>query len=51
MPVDEYEELKKRMEKRRETAKQKRDKIEEVKPMVFRLLLMMLWAKITGGGR
>lgn len=51
MQRDEYAELRSRMEKRRELAKQKRDEIEEVKPMVFRLLLMMLWAKITGGGR
>ena len=47
----EYEKLRERIEKRRELAKVKRDKMEEVKPMVFRLLLMMLWAKITGGGR
>jgi hypothetical protein len=51
MSKDQYVELQKRIEKRREIAKQKRDKIEEVKPMVFRLLLMVLWAKITGVGR
>jgi hypothetical protein len=40
-----------RIEKARETSEAKGKFMAEARPMVFRLALMMLWAKITGSGK
>jgi len=50
MRKSEERKLRLMMERARERAQQKRDEMDKVKPMAGRLLLMMLWAKVTGRG-
>ena len=49
MRRSEYRKFRKRIDEAR-GARQEDKEIKQVRPMAFRLLLMMLWAKIRNGG-
>lgn len=51
MRETEYRKLRMQIEKQRDSVNRRPDPIESARPSVFRLFMMVLWAKITGAGR
>ena len=51
MRPTEYRRLRMEIEKQRANVRQQPDPTAGTRPSVFRLFLMVLWAKITGAGR
>jgi hypothetical protein len=51
MRPTEARKLQRRIEQERERIKNPPPVVDQQRPSVFRLLMMVLWAKITGAGR